>query len=153
MDQGPSPTFLAIDLWSEHTFIVININNHAYDFRLVHEIKTVFPVYVLQKQSRRQTRVMVRWPAEDEPLSEKLADVHNVSGYDGCRSAFLWRSHHTNHPENLRWLNMERKHYSKSSAQCVRRSDLEAVGQQVAPECCHCPELNLAWLAMYYEVS
>lgn len=49
---------------------------------MAHEIKTLFPVYVLQRQSRRQTWVMVRWPAEDEPLSEKLADLHNVSGYD-----------------------------------------------------------------------
>lgn len=46
------------------TFIVIDISNHAYDSRLAHEIKTVFPIYVLQNQNRRQ--------------SGKLADLHNV---------------------------------------------------------------------------
>lgn len=74
--------------------------------RLAHEIKNVFSVYVLQKQNRRQTWVMVRGPADDEPRGEGLADLHNVSGYD-VAPPFL--ADHTSRiiHENPRWLKME----------------------------------------------
>lgn len=49
---------------------------------------------------------MVRWPAEDEPLSEKSADLHNVRGYD---VALLFLEDHTSRiiHGNPRWLKME----------------------------------------------
>jgi hypothetical protein len=101
--NDPRMLFLAIDIWSERTFIVIDINNYAYDFRSAHEIKTVLPVFVLQKHKRRQDWVLVRWPAEDEPLSEKLADLHNVTGFD---ATLPFLEDHTSRivHENPRWL-------------------------------------------------
>jgi hypothetical protein len=101
--NDPRILFLAIDIWSERTFIVIDINNHAYDFRTAHETRTVLPVYMLQKHKRMQDWVLVRWPAEDEPLSEKLADLHNVTGFD---ATLPFLEDHTSRivHESPRWL-------------------------------------------------
>ncbi|KAJ5890801.1 uncharacterized protein N7473_007029 [Penicillium subrubescens] len=101
--NDPRILFLAIDIWSERTFIVIDINNYAYDFLSAHEIKTVLPVCVLQKHKRRQDWVLARWPAEDEPLSEKLADLHNVTGFDAILPFLEDHTSRIVH-ENPRWL-------------------------------------------------
>ncbi|KAJ5115417.1 hypothetical protein NUU61_001176 [Penicillium alfredii] len=74
--------FLAIDVWSERTFIVIDVNRHDYDFRTAHKTKTILPVYVLRQRGKNRGWVLIRWPQEDEPLAEKLADLHNVNGFD-----------------------------------------------------------------------
>lgn len=81
-ENDPRVLFLAIDVWSERTFIVIDINHHDYDFGTAHKAKTVFPVFVLRQHGRRQDWVLIRCPQEDEPLGAQLADLHNVNGFD-----------------------------------------------------------------------
>lgn len=103
--KDPRILFIAIDVWSEHTFIVLDINNYAYNFRLAHEVRTVLPVYLLQLKSR-QGWALARWPAGDERLSEELADFHKVSGYD---AALPFLEDHTSRivHENPRWLKQD----------------------------------------------
>jgi hypothetical protein len=74
--------FIAIDVWSERTFIVIDINHYDYDFSTAHKAQTIFPVYVLRQYRKRRGWALIRWPPEDEPLSTKVADLHNVNGFD-----------------------------------------------------------------------
>ncbi|CRL30799.1 unnamed protein product [Penicillium camemberti] len=74
--------FLVIDVWSERTFIVIDINHHDYDFWTAHKAKTVLPVFVLRQHGKRRDWVLIRWPQGDEPLGAQLADLHNVNGFD-----------------------------------------------------------------------
>ncbi|PLB55825.1 hypothetical protein P170DRAFT_506337 [Aspergillus steynii IBT 23096] len=74
--------FLAIDVWSERAFLVIDINHHDYDFDTAHKDTAVFPVCVLRQRGRGRDWVLIRWPREDEPLAAMLADLHNVNGSD-----------------------------------------------------------------------
>ncbi|KAJ5143316.1 uncharacterized protein N7515_002103 [Penicillium bovifimosum] len=74
--------FLAIDVWSERTFLVIDVNRHDYDFHTAHRSKIILPVYVLRQRGKNRGWALVRWPQEDEPLAAKLADLHNVNGFD-----------------------------------------------------------------------
>ncbi|KAB8259363.1 hypothetical protein BDV32DRAFT_159301 [Aspergillus pseudonomiae] len=74
--------FLVIDVWSERTFMVIDINNRNYDFRTAHNNTMMFPVYVLRQHGRRQTWVLIRWHQLDERMSLQLADLHRVNGYE-----------------------------------------------------------------------
>ncbi|KAH8435263.1 uncharacterized protein LDX57_012894 [Aspergillus melleus] len=74
--------FLAIDVWSERTFLVIDVNHHDYDFHTAHKTNAVLPVYVLRPHGKGRDWALIRWPQEDEPLAAKLADLHNVNGFD-----------------------------------------------------------------------
>ncbi|CAG8365030.1 unnamed protein product [Penicillium salamii] len=81
-ESDPRILFLAIDVCSERTFIVLDINHHEYDFNTAHKAKTVFPAFVLRQHKRRRDWVIFRWPQGDEYLSAHSADVHNVNGFD-----------------------------------------------------------------------
>lgn len=74
--------FLAIDIWSERSFIVIDLNHHDYNYDTAHHCQKVLPVYVLQQQGRSRRWALTRWPQEDKSLMMQLADLHNVNGYD-----------------------------------------------------------------------
>jgi hypothetical protein len=54
-ENDPRVLFVAIDVWSERTFIVIDINHHDYDFGTAHKAKTVFPVFVLRQYGKSRT--------------------------------------------------------------------------------------------------
>ncbi|CAG8165422.1 unnamed protein product [Penicillium salamii] len=81
-ETDPRIRFLVIDVWSERTFIVIDINYHDYDFNTAHKDKTILPVFVLRQHGRRKDWVLIRWPKEDEHLAAQLADLHRVNGFD-----------------------------------------------------------------------
>lgn len=74
--------FLAIDVWSERSFIVIDIHHRDYDFGTAHKTKKILPAYVLRQLGRSRGWALIRWPQEDEPLADKVADLHNVNGFD-----------------------------------------------------------------------
>ncbi|CAG8933767.1 unnamed protein product [Penicillium salamii] len=81
-ESDPRILFLAMDVWSERTFIVIDINHHDYDFGTAHKTKTILPVFVLSQHRKRRDWALIRWPKEDESLAAQLADLHNVNGFD-----------------------------------------------------------------------
>ncbi|KAJ5304161.1 Subtilisin-like serine protease [Penicillium atrosanguineum] len=74
--------YLAIDIWKERTFIVIDINNHDYDFETAHESKKVLPVYVLRQYRKRQGWALVRFHPVDERLMIQLAELHEHQGWN-----------------------------------------------------------------------
>ncbi|KAJ5488274.1 hypothetical protein N7453_011728 [Penicillium expansum] len=101
-ENDPRIRFLAIDVWDERTFIVVDINHLDYDFNTAHKIKKVFPVYVL-RHGKKRGWALVRWPREDEPLGAKVMDLHNANGWD-VETPFL-EDHNTRivyaNPRNL----------------------------------------------------
>ncbi|RAL11865.1 uncharacterized protein BO97DRAFT_443573 [Aspergillus homomorphus CBS 101889] len=72
--------FLTIQVHVTRTFLVVEINNHAYDFFTAHDCKTLLPVYVLLQKGRRGW-ALVRWPQQDEDLAIRLADIHQRHGW------------------------------------------------------------------------
>lgn len=94
--------FLAIEFWSDHTFLAIDINHHDYNFDTAHRSTTILPVFVLSKK-RRTGWKLVRWPVGDKMLVEHLAHLHNVHGFDTptpfLESHILGTAH-----ANPRWL-------------------------------------------------
>lgn len=73
--------FLAIEIRGNRTFIAVDINNSDYNFNTAHETKTVLPVHVVWQHKRRGWFI-VRWPQEDEPLATKIAELHNLNGFN-----------------------------------------------------------------------
>lgn len=67
--------------------MVIDINNFDYNFDTAHRTETIFPVYVVWQHQKRGW-FNIRWPQEDGPLATKLADLHNLNGFD-ARTPFL----------------------------------------------------------------
>lgn len=110
--------FLVIDVWSERTFLVIDVNNHDYDFHTAHKTNTILPVYVLRQHGKRRGWVLVRWLREDERLTTELADLHDVNGFD-VPTPFL-QDHNTRIVyANPRWLAVS----SDSAAAAIDSSD------------------------------
>ncbi|CAG8128313.1 unnamed protein product [Penicillium olsonii] len=81
-ESDPRIRFPVMDVWSERTFIVLDINHHEYDFGTEHKTKTILPVFVLSQHGKRKDWDLIRWPKEDESLAAQLADLHNVNGFD-----------------------------------------------------------------------
>ncbi|PWY94528.1 hypothetical protein BO94DRAFT_609892 [Aspergillus sclerotioniger CBS 115572] len=73
--------FLAIEIQAKHTYIAIDVNNFDYDFETAHETTTILPVYVLWNH-KRNGWYLVRWSQEDEPLARKIADLHDLNGFE-----------------------------------------------------------------------
>ena len=80
-EQDSRVLFLAIEVWSDHTYLAIDINHHNYNFDTAHQSTAVFPVFVLSKKRRRGWK-LVRWPLGEMMLTKKLAYLHNVHGFD-----------------------------------------------------------------------
>lgn len=59
-------------MWSERTFIVIDINYYDYDSGTAHKAKTILLDLVLRQYGKKQDWVLIMWPKEDEPLSAHL---------------------------------------------------------------------------------
>lgn len=80
-ESDPRILYLVIDVWSERTFIVIDVNHRDYDFHTAHESKTILPVYMIRQHGRNRGWALIRWPQEDERLATSLADLHNANGF------------------------------------------------------------------------
>ncbi|KAJ5970339.1 uncharacterized protein N7479_000257 [Penicillium vulpinum] len=102
-ENDPRILPVVIDVWDERTFIVVDINHLDYDFNTAHEVKKVFPVYIL-RQGKKRGWALIKWPREDEPLSAKLMYLHNAHGWD-AKTPFL-EDHHSRivhaNPRDLR---------------------------------------------------
>ena len=94
--------FVAIEVWSDHTYLAIDTNHHNYNFDTANQPTAIFPVFVLSKK-RRTDWQLVRWPVGDKMLTEKLAYFHNVHGFDTA-TPFLESHISQTVRSNPRWL-------------------------------------------------
>ncbi|KAJ5794988.1 hypothetical protein N7457_001587 [Penicillium paradoxum] len=81
-EDDPRILYLVIDVSTERTFIVIDVNHHDYNYHKAHRDKEIVPVHVLRQHGKRREWFLVRWPREDEYLCTQLAHLHNTNGYE-----------------------------------------------------------------------
>ena len=78
-EQYASTRVLAVEVWPRHSYVVIDINNHRYDFEQAHKQRFILPVYILRLSRRsRKTR---RWrfyrcAVVDRHVATELALAH-----------------------------------------------------------------------------
>ncbi|KAA8648120.1 uncharacterized protein ATNIH1004_004003 [Aspergillus tanneri] len=66
---------LAVDVYPQHTFFVLDVNNKTYDYHTAHETAVCIPVYVL-RLSRGGRWKFYRREAEDLRVAQRIADLH-----------------------------------------------------------------------------
>lgn len=71
--------FLAIQVWADRIFMIIDVNHANYNYQVAHKDKTILPVYVLR--THRGNWVLMRWSTDDERVAMELAELHRVAGY------------------------------------------------------------------------
>lgn len=71
--------FLAIQVWADRIFMIIDVNHANYDYQVAHKDKTILPVYILR--TYRGNWVLMRWSTDDERAAMELAELHRVAGY------------------------------------------------------------------------
>lgn len=74
--------FLAVEVFADRTYMVIDINNHDYNFGTAHENKKAVHVYVLRRVHKGQSWALVRSPQDDDYVCGRLAELHRAHGYD-----------------------------------------------------------------------
>lgn len=75
--------FLAIEIWGERVFLVIDVNHNDYNFKTAHKSTAILPVSVLREHRRSERGWnLIRWPQEDRPIAKTVADLHNANGFD-----------------------------------------------------------------------
>ncbi|KAL4964091.1 uncharacterized protein BDV14DRAFT_201113 [Aspergillus stella-maris] len=77
----PRIRFLAIGIWTDRTFLVLDINNNEYNFETAHNDRTILPVYVIRQYRRNSKWALIRWAPEDILLAANLANMHNRHGW------------------------------------------------------------------------
>lgn len=71
---------LAVDAYPCHTFTVIDIKNHRYDYSTAHKRIRVLPVYVLRLSRRSGKWRFFRRVPEDRRVALDIADLHWSNG-------------------------------------------------------------------------
>lgn len=79
---------LAIEIYSRHTYIVLDVNNREYDFETAHnKERNALPVYLTRQSKKSRDWVISRFPKEDDPIAKRVADLHRRNG--NKRTPFL----------------------------------------------------------------
>ncbi|PYH99039.1 hypothetical protein BO71DRAFT_394623 [Aspergillus ellipticus CBS 707.79] len=105
--------FIAIEIRGDRTFLAIDVNNLDYDFETAHETRTVLPVYVVWRHKRKGWYI-IRWPQEDEPLATKIAELHDLNGFD-TTTPFLANFNESVVYGNPRYISINRQHLQATS--------------------------------------
>ncbi|KAL2826903.1 hypothetical protein BJY01DRAFT_229507 [Aspergillus pseudoustus] len=73
---------LAIEIFPDRTYLVVDISNYEYNFQTAHEASESLPVYLLKVAHKGKNWALVRLPKEDQRLRERIAELHRSHGYD-----------------------------------------------------------------------
>ena len=79
-DETAKKRILAIEVWPQHTYAVIDINNHEYDYDNAHMVIASIPVYLLQHRRDNRGWRFNRFERQDQPLARRIADLHRSNG-------------------------------------------------------------------------
>lgn len=88
---------LVVDVYPRHAYVVVDINNHRYDFDEAHKQKFAIPVYLLRLSRRKKTWTFFRYSPQDQRLANQLAEVHRSNG----QNPTPFFSDHINNPVSL----------------------------------------------------
>lgn len=70
---------LAVDVYSHHAYIVIDINNLQYDYETAHNQTSPIPVYIL-RLSRSNKWSFFRRATDDQKIATSIAELHKCNG-------------------------------------------------------------------------
>lgn len=71
---------IVVDIYPRHAYIVIDINNHDYDFETAHLQHTPIPVYILRLLRKSKEWSFFRRPVEDRRVAKDVALLHWCNG-------------------------------------------------------------------------
>ncbi|KAF7589604.1 hypothetical protein BBP40_004064 [Aspergillus hancockii] len=71
---------LAVDVYSRHTFVVVDINNEIYDYATAHTQTFTLPVYILRLSRRSDKWTFFRRASDDEMVARSIAELHRRNG-------------------------------------------------------------------------
>lgn len=70
---------LAVDLYPRHAYVVVDINNHEYDYDTAHEQTFALPIYIL-RLSRSNKWTFFRRAVDDKMIAMAVAELHRRNG-------------------------------------------------------------------------
>lgn len=70
------PRLLVVDVYPRHTFVVVDINNHHYDFDQAHQQYFAIPVYIHRFFGRKDSWKFFRYATQDRKLAADIAELH-----------------------------------------------------------------------------
>ncbi|WEW56193.1 hypothetical protein PRK78_001630 [Emydomyces testavorans] len=73
---------LVVDVYPRHTYVVVDINNHQYDYDTAHKQTFTVPVYILRLSRRDSKWAFFRRAIEDQRLAATIAELHRCNGYN-----------------------------------------------------------------------
>ncbi|RAH53001.1 hypothetical protein BO85DRAFT_430099 [Aspergillus piperis CBS 112811] len=71
---------LVVDVYSRHAYIVIDINNFSYDFKLAHLQTFAIPVHILHLSRKSKQWSIFRRELEDQRVAKDIAELHRCNG-------------------------------------------------------------------------
>ncbi|KAL3477306.1 hypothetical protein BJX99DRAFT_257560 [Aspergillus californicus] len=72
--------FIVVDVYPRHTYVVIDINNHRYDFDTAHLQAFSIPVYILRLSRKSNEWMFFRRPVEGHRVALDIAALHDHNG-------------------------------------------------------------------------
>jgi hypothetical protein len=103
--QNTTIRLLVVDVYQRHTFIAIDVNNHAYNFGTAHRDTTVIPVYSIREAKRTGNWVMTKEPKWDEYVAQPIGELHKWNGFE-IRPPYLEDQNTVIEHTNLRETNV-----------------------------------------------
>ncbi|OJI89641.1 hypothetical protein ASPTUDRAFT_49322 [Aspergillus tubingensis CBS 134.48] len=73
---------LVVDVYLRHAYIVIDINNLSYDFKLAHLQNFAVPVHILRLSRKSKQWSFFRRELEDRRVAKDIAELHRCNGQD-----------------------------------------------------------------------
>ncbi|RAH75329.1 uncharacterized protein BO66DRAFT_310601, partial [Aspergillus aculeatinus CBS 121060] len=71
---------IVVDIYPRHAYIVIDINNHHYDFEVAHLQDFAIPVHILRLSRQSKTWSFFRQELEDQRVAKDIAELHRCNG-------------------------------------------------------------------------
>ncbi|KAA8652092.1 uncharacterized protein ATNIH1004_000996 [Aspergillus tanneri] len=70
---------IAIDVYQEYTFFVLDINNWKYDYDTAHKELLLVPVYILRLSNGGNKWKFFRRAVDDRRIARRIADLHSCN--------------------------------------------------------------------------
>ncbi|RAK89034.1 hypothetical protein BO79DRAFT_209085 [Aspergillus costaricaensis CBS 115574] len=71
---------LVVDVYPRHAYVVIDINNFSYDFKLAHLQIFAIPVHILRLSRKSKQWSFFRRELEDRRVAKDIAELHRCNG-------------------------------------------------------------------------
>ncbi|KAL4987392.1 hypothetical protein BDW68DRAFT_161203 [Aspergillus falconensis] len=71
---------LVVDIYPQHAYIIIDINNHYYDFEIAHLQDFTIPVHIIRLSRKSKNWSFFRRELEDRRVAKDIAELHRCNG-------------------------------------------------------------------------